>query len=124
MLYGARCCLDAMFVKHLYCSLFFSPGMVFGTVCIEGSLLINFHVLSSLLKLKIMVHQMRVLLIMLICFPTPIVCHLNICLQNEGKEPSEEPEQPGAIISNHISYLDILYHMSSSFPSFVAKVGW
>ncbi|XP_044511435.1 lysophospholipid acyltransferase LPEAT1-like isoform X2 [Mangifera indica] len=33
----------------------------------------------------------------------------------------EEPERPGAIISNHVSYLDILYHMSSSFPSFVAK---
>lgn len=41
--------------------------------------------------------------------------------ENEGKEQSEEPERPGAIISNHVSYLDILYHMSSSFPSFVAK---
>ncbi|KAJ4701910.1 Lysophospholipid acyltransferase [Melia azedarach] len=39
----------------------------------------------------------------------------------EAKEQSEEPERPGAIISNHVSYLDILYHMSSSFPSFVAK---
>lgn len=29
--------------------------------------------------------------------------------------------QSGAIISNHVSYLDILYHMSASFPSFVAK---
>eukprot|EP00252_Welwitschia_mirabilis_P019784 TRINITY_DN467_c0_g1_i1.p1 TRINITY_DN467_c0_g1~~TRINITY_DN467_c0_g1_i1.p1 ORF type:complete len:421 (-),score=57.46 TRINITY_DN467_c0_g1_i1:537-1799(-) len=29
--------------------------------------------------------------------------------------------RPGAIISNHVSYLDILYHMSASFPSFVAK---
>ncbi|KAJ4802091.1 Lysophosphatidylcholine acyltransferase 1 [Rhynchospora pubera] len=28
---------------------------------------------------------------------------------------------PGAIVSNHVSYVDILYHMSSSFPSFVAK---
>ncbi|XP_059633145.1 lysophospholipid acyltransferase LPEAT1-like isoform X2 [Cornus florida] len=37
------------------------------------------------------------------------------------QDQSEEPERPGAIISNHISYLDILYHMSSSFPSFVAK---
>ncbi|KAK7310447.1 hypothetical protein RJT34_07983 [Clitoria ternatea] len=27
----------------------------------------------------------------------------------------------GVIISNHVSYLDILYHTSSSFPSFVAK---
>ncbi|KAF9668653.1 hypothetical protein SADUNF_Sadunf14G0026000 [Salix dunnii] len=41
--------------------------------------------------------------------------------QNEGKDQSEEPERLGAIISNHISYLDILYHMSASFPSFVAK---
>ncbi|KZV28882.1 hypothetical protein F511_13677 [Dorcoceras hygrometricum] len=30
-------------------------------------------------------------------------------------------EWPGAIVSNHVSYIDILYHMSSSFPSFVAK---
>ncbi|KAF8406396.1 hypothetical protein HHK36_008483 [Tetracentron sinense] len=42
--------------------------------------------------------------------------------QSECKEQSEEPERPGAIISNHISHLDILYHMSSSFPSFVAKI--
>ncbi|KAI7729726.1 hypothetical protein M8C21_020931 [Ambrosia artemisiifolia] len=34
---------------------------------------------------------------------------------------SEGIERPGAIISNHVSHLDILYHMSSSFPSFVAK---
>ncbi|KAJ8772816.1 hypothetical protein K2173_027993 [Erythroxylum novogranatense] len=39
----------------------------------------------------------------------------------QGKGQSEEPERPGAIVSNHVSYLDILYHMSSSFPSFVAK---
>eukprot|EP00899_Mesostigma_viride_P020161 jgi/Mesvir1/28146/Mv04713-RA.1 len=26
-----------------------------------------------------------------------------------------------AVVSNHVSYLDILYHMSDSFPSFVAK---
>ncbi|XP_078442090.1 phospholipid/glycerol acyltransferase family protein isoform X2 [Wolffia australiana] len=32
-----------------------------------------------------------------------------------------ERGRPGAIVSNHVSYLDILYHMSSSFPSFVAK---
>ncbi|XP_010254931.1 PREDICTED: lysophospholipid acyltransferase LPEAT1 isoform X2 [Nelumbo nucifera] len=41
--------------------------------------------------------------------------------ENECNEQSEQPERPGAIISNHVSYLDILYHMSSSFPSFVAK---
>lgn len=41
--------------------------------------------------------------------------------ENQCKDQSEESERPGAIISNHISYLDILYHMSSSFPSFVAK---
>ncbi|XP_057988823.1 lysophospholipid acyltransferase LPEAT1-like isoform X2 [Hevea brasiliensis] len=41
--------------------------------------------------------------------------------QNEGKNQSGKPERPGAIISNHVSYLDILCHMSSCFPSFVAK---
>ncbi|KAA8544949.1 hypothetical protein F0562_019656 [Nyssa sinensis] len=41
--------------------------------------------------------------------------------ETECEDQSEEPERPGAIISNHISYLDILYHMSSTFPSFVAK---
>ncbi|KAG5543249.1 hypothetical protein RHGRI_016102 [Rhododendron griersonianum] len=41
--------------------------------------------------------------------------------QAECKDISEEPERPGVIVSNHVSYLDILYHMSSSFPSFVAK---
>lgn len=37
-------------------------------------------------------------------------------------ELSKEIERPGAIVSNHVSYVDILYHMSSFFPSFVAKV--
>ncbi|KAJ7966723.1 Lysophospholipid acyltransferase [Quillaja saponaria] len=41
--------------------------------------------------------------------------------EKEDKNQTEGPERPGVIISNHISYLDILYHMSSSFPSFVAK---
>ncbi|KAK4390670.1 Lysophospholipid acyltransferase LPEAT1 [Sesamum angolense] len=41
--------------------------------------------------------------------------------ENASRDQSEELERPGAIISNHVSYLDILYHMSSSFPSFVAK---
>lgn len=39
----------------------------------------------------------------------------------ENKPQPEETGRPGVIISNHVSYLDILYHMSSSFPSFVAK---
>ncbi|KAF8103421.1 hypothetical protein N665_0188s0357 [Sinapis alba] len=39
----------------------------------------------------------------------------------EGEIDKEEPERPGVIVSNHVSYLDILYHMSASFPSFVAK---
>ncbi|XP_015688321.1 lysophospholipid acyltransferase LPEAT1-like isoform X2 [Oryza brachyantha] len=37
------------------------------------------------------------------------------------QDQSEELEIPGAIVSNHVSYIDILYHMSVSFPSFVAK---
>ncbi|KAK4487766.1 hypothetical protein RD792_001012 [Penstemon davidsonii] len=37
------------------------------------------------------------------------------------RDQSEELERPGAIISNHVSYLDILYHMYYCFPSFVAK---
>lgn len=41
--------------------------------------------------------------------------------EDQEKDESEEPERPGAIICNHVSYLDILYHMSSSFSSFVAK---
>uniref|UniRef100_A0A1D1XPE0 Lysophosphatidylcholine acyltransferase 1 n=1 Tax=Anthurium amnicola TaxID=1678845 RepID=A0A1D1XPE0_9ARAE len=41
--------------------------------------------------------------------------------ENVFVEQSDEHGRPGAIVSNHISYLDILYHMSSSFPSFVAK---
>ncbi|CAN1835834.1 Lysophospholipid acyltransferase LPEAT1 [Linum perenne] len=41
--------------------------------------------------------------------------------QAEGKNQSQPPERPGAIVSNHISHVDILYHMSSSFTSFVAK---
>ncbi|KAL7207778.1 hypothetical protein ACSBR1_029680 [Camellia fascicularis] len=47
--------------------------------------------------------------------------NLDIDSETECNDLSEEPKRPGAIISNHISYLDILYHMSSFFPSFVAK---
>ncbi|CAN7130731.1 unnamed protein product [Brassica rapa subsp. narinosa] len=43
-----------------------------------------------------------------------------ICSE-EGETDKEESERPGVIVSNHVSYLDILYHMSASFPSFVAK---
>jgi lysophosphatidylcholine acyltransferase/lyso-PAF acetyltransferase len=39
----------------------------------------------------------------------------------ESEDQVSDFERPGAIVSNHVSYLDILYHMSSSFPSFVAK---
>lgn len=39
----------------------------------------------------------------------------------EFSNESEETERPGVIVSNHVSYVDILYHMSSFFPSFVAK---
>ncbi|KAK2452421.1 Lysophospholipid acyltransferase lpeat1 [Trifolium repens] len=39
----------------------------------------------------------------------------------ENKRQPEETGRPGVIISNHVSYLDILYHVSISFPSFVAK---
>lgn len=59
-------------------------------------------------------------LIRICCFL--LVFHFAFNGQNEGKDKSEEPERPGAIISNHVSYIDILYHMSSFFPSFVAKV--
>ncbi|OVA04550.1 Phospholipid/glycerol acyltransferase [Macleaya cordata] len=41
--------------------------------------------------------------------------------ENECTVQFEESERPGAIISNHISYLDILYHTYAFFPSFVAK---
>ncbi|GER44315.1 acyltransferase [Striga asiatica] len=38
-----------------------------------------------------------------------------------SEDQYEEAGGPGVIVSNHVSYIDILYHMSSSFPSFVAK---
>ncbi|XP_078158342.1 lysophospholipid acyltransferase LPEAT1-like isoform X4 [Carex rostrata] len=41
--------------------------------------------------------------------------------ENGSMQQSDEVERPGAIVSNHVSYVDILYHMSSFFPSFVAK---
>ncbi|KAL8145066.1 lysophospholipid acyltransferase LPEAT1-like isoform X1 [Apium graveolens] len=39
----------------------------------------------------------------------------------EHNDQADEPERPGVIVSNHVSYIDILYHMSASYPSFVAK---
>ncbi|KAG0517720.1 hypothetical protein BDA96_09G113500 [Sorghum bicolor] len=41
--------------------------------------------------------------------------------EDDDVDQSKETERPGAIVSNHVSYVDILYHMSASFPSFVAK---
>eukprot|EP00250_Pteridium_aquilinum_P001857 c12064_g1_i1 orf=461-1867(-) len=42
-------------------------------------------------------------------------------LLQEGMILVETDLRPGAIVSNHDSYIDILYQMSASFPSFVAK---
>ncbi|TKY75135.1 Lysophospholipid acyltransferase LPEAT1 [Spatholobus suberectus] len=52
--------------------------------------------------------------------PESFSAHPNSVSQEDKHQP-EELGRPGVIISNHVSYLDILYHMSSSFPSFVAK---
>ncbi|CAL4963955.1 unnamed protein product [Urochloa decumbens] len=41
--------------------------------------------------------------------------------EDVDQDQPEELGRPGAIVSNHVSYVDILYHMSASFPSFVAK---
>ncbi|KAL6619409.1 hypothetical protein ACP70R_034548 [Stipagrostis hirtigluma subsp. patula] len=41
--------------------------------------------------------------------------------EEEQMDQSKEIERPGAIVSNHVSYVDILYNMSAFFPSFVAK---
>jgi 1-acyl-sn-glycerol-3-phosphate acyltransferase len=46
----------------------------------------------------------------------------SLIFQDGHVDQSKEIERPGAIVSNHVSYVDILYHMSASFPSFVAKV--
>ncbi|TVU18957.1 hypothetical protein EJB05_35080 [Eragrostis curvula] len=46
---------------------------------------------------------------------------LSLQTEDEHVDQSKELERPGAIVSNHVSYVDILYHMSASFPSFVAK---
>ncbi|WOL11806.1 lysophospholipid acyltransferase LPEAT1 isoform X1 [Canna indica] len=44
-----------------------------------------------------------------------------IANEDNCRDQDGESQRPGVIVSNHISYLDILYHMSSFFPSFVAK---
>lgn len=41
--------------------------------------------------------------------------------ENDCRPQPDESQRPRVIVSNHVSYLDILYHMSASFPSFVAK---
>lgn len=46
----------------------------------------------------------------------------SLFFQDEHVDQSKETEKPGAVVSNHVSYVDILYHMSAFFPSFVAKV--
>ncbi|MCO5574882.1 hypothetical protein L7F22_028676 [Adiantum nelumboides] len=43
------------------------------------------------------------------------------CVRKEAEITDEVDLHPSAIVSNHVSYVDILYHMSASFPSFVAK---
>ncbi|WVY89930.1 hypothetical protein V8G54_035444 [Vigna mungo] len=51
--------------------------------------------------------------------PAPVE---NSTTTNEQENNAQsEDTRPGVIISNHVSYLDILYHMYASFPSFVAK---
>ncbi|XP_020205244.1 lysophospholipid acyltransferase LPEAT1 isoform X2 [Cajanus cajan] len=50
--------------------------------------------------------------------PTPAE---NPTSAQENNAQPEDTSRPGVIISNHVSYLDILYHTSSTFPSFVAK---
>ncbi|KNA17931.1 hypothetical protein SOVF_075300 [Spinacia oleracea] len=47
--------------------------------------------------------------------------HEKLIDQSDSRDQLEKSERPGVIISNHASYLDILYHMSFSFSSFVAK---
>ncbi|KAI5082127.1 hypothetical protein GOP47_0001870 [Adiantum capillus-veneris] len=42
-------------------------------------------------------------------------------LLKEGMILLKTDLQPGAIVSNHVSYFDIFYYMSAAFPSFVAK---
>ncbi|KAL6504671.1 hypothetical protein OROHE_023429 [Orobanche hederae] len=63
--------------------------------------------------------------VMLFVFGFYWICETSKCTevdaQLSGEGQSEEVARPGVIISNHVSYIDILYHMSSSFPSFVAK---
>ncbi|KAH7373957.1 hypothetical protein KP509_17G080900 [Ceratopteris richardii] len=42
-------------------------------------------------------------------------------VMKDGRLTDDVTVHPSAIVSNHVSYIDILYHMSASFPSFVAK---
>lgn len=97
-----------LLVIHFFCEIFhgsrkqWSP-LVFGTQCICRWIARVFDWTITLFDL--------------------ISCHLGIMLcQAVNLDQSEELGRPGAIVSNHVSYVDILYHMSASFPSFVAKV--
>ncbi|XP_057434932.1 lysophospholipid acyltransferase LPEAT1 isoform X2 [Lotus japonicus] len=58
--------------------------------------------------------------VMLFIFGFYWITHSHTTMEEDKRQP-EEARRPGVIISNHVSYLDILYHMSNSFPSFVAK---
>ncbi|KAK1436549.1 hypothetical protein QVD17_02330 [Tagetes erecta] len=61
--------------------------------------------------------------VMLFAFGFYWITTLDATINNQVDfdDQSKEHERPGVIISNHVSHMDILYHMSSSFPSFVAK---
>ncbi|KAJ4874391.1 Lysophospholipid acyltransferase LPEAT1 [Raphanus sativus] len=63
----------------------------------------------------------RVLLFVFGFYWIPESCPDPETTSSSEEDDKEEPERPGVIVSNHVSYLDILYHMSASFPSFVAK---
>ena len=45
------------------------------------------------------------------------VCSINGCI----RQLSNFCDPAAVIVSNHVSYMDILVHMEHSFPSFVAR---
>ncbi|VFQ99156.1 unnamed protein product [Cuscuta campestris] len=48
-------------------------------------------------------------------------CHHHLPPLKSNHKAGSEEERAGVIVSNHVSYTDVLYHMSSSCASFVAK---